>query len=266
MKGSSSKQQVWENGNSEGTDSELRSGGMVVERREDGVGSTVPLIKIKVYHDSSQHDVTVPAQSTFRDLKGVIAPVTSLAPEEQRLLFRGKEKNDHERLHNAGIKDMSKVVLLEDPASRQRKIEQMQRDQGIVRACEAVAGVRHEVDKLVEKVNALQSSVHMGAKVEDQEFVSLTELLMTQLLKLDGIEAEGEARVQRRTEVRRIQHFVETLDALKAAPRNPIPDSSSSIETSTSTQGQALGSGMGSLTPPAANLSTKTTDEWERFE
>lgn len=40
-----------------------------------------------------------------------------------------------------------------------------------------------------------------GRKVEDKEFVVLTELLMVQLLKLDGIEAEGEARAQRKAEV-----------------------------------------------------------------
>lgn len=35
----------------------------------------------------------------------------------------------------------------------------------------------------------------------DKEFVVLTELLMVQLLQLDTIEADGEAKVQRRIEV-----------------------------------------------------------------
>ena len=47
----------------------------------------------------------------------------------------------------------------------------------------------------------LEKSVLGGRKVEDKEFVVLTELLMMQLLKLDGIEAEGEARAQRKAEV-----------------------------------------------------------------
>lgn len=47
----------------------------------------------------------------------------------------------------------------------------------------------------------LEKSVLAGRKVEDKEFVVLTELLMVQLLKLDGIEAEGEARAQRKAEV-----------------------------------------------------------------
>ena len=43
--------------------------------------------------------------------------------------------------------------------------------------------------------------MHKGTKVAEKEFVVLTELLMMQLLKLDSIEAEGEAKVQRRIEV-----------------------------------------------------------------
>jgi hypothetical protein len=49
----------------------------------------------------------------------------------------------------------------------------------------------------------LEKSVLAGTTVVDKEFVVLTELLMVQLLKLDGIEAEGEARAQRKAEVRR---------------------------------------------------------------
>ena len=51
------------------------------------------------------------------------------------------------------------------------------------------------------QVIALETTVCSGTKVEDKEFVVLTELLMVQLLKLDSIEADGETRVQRRTEV-----------------------------------------------------------------
>lgn len=47
----------------------------------------------------------------------------------------------------------------------------------------------------------MEMNVRRGTKVADKEFVVLTELLMVQLLKLDGIEADGEAKVQRRVEV-----------------------------------------------------------------
>lgn len=40
-----------------------------------------------------------------------------------------------------------------------------------------------------------------GTKVAVEEFDMTAELLMRQLLKLDGIVAEGEARLQRKAEV-----------------------------------------------------------------
>lgn len=40
-----------------------------------------------------------------------------------------------------------------------------------------------------------------GMKVEDMEFVVLSELFMIQLLTLDSIESDGEARTQRKEEV-----------------------------------------------------------------
>lgn len=48
---------------------------------------------------------------------------------------------------------------------------------------------------------ALQAVVDSGTKVDDKDIIYLTEMLMRQLLKLDGIEAEGEGKVQRKMEV-----------------------------------------------------------------
>lgn len=47
----------------------------------------------------------------------------------------------------------------------------------------------------------MEAAVNGHKKVDEKEFIVLTELLMVQLLKLDGIEAEGEARIQRKNEV-----------------------------------------------------------------
>ena len=51
-----------------------------------------------------------------------------------------------------GVKDMSKVILLEDPASKERKLEEMHKSEDISKACEAISKVRTEVDKLYQKV------------------------------------------------------------------------------------------------------------------
>ena len=47
----------------------------------------------------------------------------------------------------------------------------------------------------------METTLCNGTKIADKEIVVLTELLMVELLKLDSIEADGEAKVQRRVEV-----------------------------------------------------------------
>lgn len=48
--------------------------------------------------------------------------VTGLEPKEQRLLYKGKEREDCEYLHMVGVKDKDKVLLFEDPAIKERKL------------------------------------------------------------------------------------------------------------------------------------------------
>lgn len=88
------------------------------------------------------------------EMKQIVAKRIGLDLVVQRLLFRGKEQEDEERLHLAGIKDNSKVVVLEDLASKEKKLEQSQESEEVSKASEAVAGVRAEVDKLSKRVTS----------------------------------------------------------------------------------------------------------------
>ncbi|XP_027351631.1 BAG family molecular chaperone regulator 4-like isoform X2 [Abrus precatorius] len=245
---------------------EMRPGGMFVQRRQVGLDEG-PIINITVSHSSSQHPLPLylPSHSTFWDVKKLLAHKTGLKPEEQRLFFEGKEKENEEHLHVEGVKDKSKLLLLEDAASKERKLEEIRKHDEMLKASEAVAGVRAEVDKLSERVSALEVAVDGGTRVSDKEFVMSTELLMRQLLKLDGIEAEGEAKLQRKHEVRRVQNFVDTLDSLKARNSNPFSNIGKAV--SVTTQWETFHSGMGSLNAPTkTSSSTNVTQHWEQFD
>lgn len=237
-------------------DWELRPGGMLVQRRDQS-----GVIKVKVSHGLYQHEITISAQATFGDMKWLLAQEIGLQPHEQRLIFRGKEKEDNEFLHIAGVKDMAKVILVEDPASKERKLEEMKRNDGVVKACQAIAQVRAEIDQLVGQVAALDRVVNSGSKVADRDFRVLSELLMKQLLKLDSIDAEGEAKVQRRIEVRRVQNNMEQVDGLKMHNSNPIRNNTVTVMT----QWETFDSGFGSLTAPPQNAAT-LTNSWELFD
>lgn len=52
----------------------------------------------------------------------ILSLVTGLEPREQRLLFKGKEREDNEYLHMVGVRDKDKVLLLEDPAIKEMKL------------------------------------------------------------------------------------------------------------------------------------------------
>ncbi|KAJ7556385.1 hypothetical protein O6H91_05G080400 [Diphasiastrum complanatum] len=85
-------------------------------------------------------------------------------------------------------------------------------------------------------------------------------MFMRQLLKLDSIEAEGEAKVQRRSQVRRLQNFVEVVDGLKA--RNSRLQAFASPNSGVTTKWKTFETGVGSLTAPPPNSSRLKID-WE---
>ncbi|CAI0426218.1 unnamed protein product [Linum tenue] len=244
---------------SEETELEVRPGGMLVQRRDgddpDHSPGGEPSIKINVALVPAQHEVHVPAQYTFGELKMIIEQRTGLECGRQKLLFRGKEKEDGEYLHDA-VKE----------EEQQPSISEVEDKEEILKALRAIDEVRAEVDMLAGRVSALEVAINCGTKVAEKEFVVSAELLMRQLLKLDMIEAEGEARVQRKAEVRRIQNFHELLDNLKATNAKPV-NTNVNVATVT-TDWETFDSGMGSLTPPPPGTSSSTaiTEEWERFD
>lgn len=87
------------------------------------------------------------------DVKKLLVNKTGLEPEEQRLFFRGIEKGDNQYLHLEGVKNKSKILLLEGTASKERKFEETQKQNEMSKAFEAIAAVRTEVDKLSNRVS-----------------------------------------------------------------------------------------------------------------
>nr|GEU41347.1 hypothetical protein [Tanacetum cinerariifolium] len=77
---------------------------------------------VRVSTGSQWHDISIQATATFGDMKMVLALVTGMEPKEQRLLFKGKERDDDEHLHMVGVRDKDKVVVLEDPAIKEMKL------------------------------------------------------------------------------------------------------------------------------------------------
>ncbi|GMY13206.1 BAG family molecular chaperone regulator 3 [Fagus crenata] len=118
---------------------ELRPGGMLVQKRDSGESEGEGMITIRVSTVSKWHDISIEATSTFGELKMILSLVTSLGPSEQRVLFKGKEREDDEYLHMVGVRDKDKVLLIEDPATKERKLYGLAGSQPIGTPCHTIS-------------------------------------------------------------------------------------------------------------------------------
>jgi len=205
------KEEVWE----------VRPGGMLVQKRSPDAdpppgGAPVPTIRVKVKFNGVYHEIYINAQASFGELKKLLSEKTGLHPDDQKVVYKDKERDSKAFLDMAGVKDRSKMLMLEDPAAKAKRLLEERRTSKAERAAKAVARVALDVDKLATKVSALETIVSKGGKVVDADVVALTEALMNELVKLDSIAADGEVKAQRRAQEKRVQKHVETLDAIRA--------------------------------------------------
>ncbi|CAO2170106.1 unnamed protein product [Urochloa humidicola] len=206
------KEEVWE----------VRPGGMLVQKRSPDAdpppgGAPVPTIRVKVKFNGVYHEIYINAQASFGELKKLLSEKTGLHPDDQKVVYKDKERDSKAFLDMAGVKDRSKMVMLEDPAAKAKRLIEERRTTKAERAAKAVARVALDVDKLATKVSALEAIVSKGGKVVDADVVALTEALMNELVRLDSVAAaDGEVMAQRRAQEKRVQKHVEALDAIRA--------------------------------------------------
>ncbi|KAL4188190.1 hypothetical protein AMTRI_Chr09g42860 [Amborella trichopoda] len=252
-------------GGSEIVDWELRPGGMLVQKRSLGIdqasSAPAPTIRVRVKYGALMHEIHISSQATFGELKKLLASETGLHTQDQKLLFKDKERDSNAYLDMAGVKDKSKIVLIEDPTSQERRYIEMRKNAKMERASKSIAEISLEVDKLAAQVGSLESVISRGGKVAENEVLGLIELLMNQLLKLDGVVADGDVKLQRRIQVKRVQKYVETLDMLKirnSIPNGHIPQRQGPVVVTTKWET------FDSAPPPSTSSSAKLN--WEFFD
>ncbi|KAI3739396.1 hypothetical protein L2E82_29800 [Cichorium intybus] len=151
----------------------------------------------------------------------------------------------------------------------------MRKNAKMEKAAKSISDISFEVDRLAGQVSAIESVISKGGKVAEKTLLNVIELLMNQLLKLDGITVDDDVKLQRK-----LQDYVETLDALKL--KNSTQSSNGSRNHD---QEQRVSDGNGgaphqsrwiigkSSGPPAvekhqppSSESTTVTTEWEIFD
>ncbi|CAI9114856.1 OLC1v1015666C1 [Oldenlandia corymbosa var. corymbosa] len=199
---------------------EMRPCGMLVQTRSDSDQNRrppPPTIRVRVKYGSVYHEVTLSSQASFGELKKMLTGPTGLHHEDQKLFYKDKERDSKVFLDTTGVKNKSKIVLIKDSISQEKRYLEMKRAAKLEKATKTISDISLEVDKLAGQVAALESVISKGGKVTENYVVNLIELLMDQLVKLDTIlkEVDSKVQMQGKVQVTRVQNCVETLDMLK---------------------------------------------------
>ncbi|KAF8413527.1 hypothetical protein HHK36_001518 [Tetracentron sinense] len=196
---------------------EMRPGGMLVQKRCEKSHVSAPSLRLRIAYGAFRYQIFISSQATFGELKKEVAEESGVEAGEQRLIFRGKERENGDYLDTCGVKDGSKVILVEDPCGREKRLLEMRRNAKLQTAHRAISDVSLEVDKLADQVCVIEKSIKTGSKVAEVQIATLTEMLMRQAIKLDSICIEGDAAAQKHLQGKRVQKCVETLDVLKVS-------------------------------------------------
>lgn len=86
------------------------------------------------------------------ELKKMVSARTGLHPEDQKLVFKHRERDSKSFLDICGVKDRSKIVLLEDPSAQARRLLQLRRTANLHKAARSVSRIGLDVDKLASEV------------------------------------------------------------------------------------------------------------------
>lgn len=86
------------------------------------------------------------------DLKKLLALKTALDSADQCLKYKGKERGNKEFLDKCGVKNKSKLVLIEDPTSLEKRHIEMKKKARMQNIQRAISDVSFEVDRLADQV------------------------------------------------------------------------------------------------------------------
>ncbi|QCD81184.1 hypothetical protein DEO72_LG2g1508 [Vigna unguiculata] len=195
---------------------ELRPGGMVVQKRNSDANqnfTSKSTIKVRVKYGSSYHQIQISSHASFGELKKMLTEPTGLHVQDQKLIYKNKERDSKSYLDVERVKDGSKLVLLVDIESRERRILEKLRIIKKEKTSKSLTEIKLEVDKLCKKVAALEADASRGGIITELDVETLTENLMRTLIALDEIYGDGELKLQRREQ---------TLDMLRMTRQKSI--------------------------------------------
>lgn len=89
------------------------------------------------------------------ELKKILAELTGLHHQDQKLIYRRKERDSKQYLDVAGLKNGSKLVLVEVIGSQERRSLEMIRNAKIEKSSKSLSQIRLQVDNFAEQVTSV---------------------------------------------------------------------------------------------------------------
>lgn len=80
---------------------------------------------------------------------------TGLHHEDQKLIYKDKERGSKSFLDVVGVKDRSKMVLLEDPIGREKRLIEARKAAKILKNTKLISDIGLEVDRIGGQVQFL---------------------------------------------------------------------------------------------------------------
>lgn len=77
---------------------------------------------------------------------------TGLHHEDQKLMYKDKARDSKSYLDVAGVKDRSKMVVMEDPISQEKRFVEMRKNAKMEKAAKLILDISFEVDRLAGQV------------------------------------------------------------------------------------------------------------------
>lgn len=87
------------------------------------------------------------------ELKKMLTGPTGLHHEDQKIMYKDKERSSKTFLDVVGVKDRSKMVVLEDPISQEKRYIEMRKNAKMEKAAKSISEISLEVDRLAGQVH-----------------------------------------------------------------------------------------------------------------
>lgn len=91
---------------------------------------------------------------------------TGLHHQDQKLFYKDKERDSKAFLDIVGVKDKSKLVLVEDPISQEKRILEIRKNAKMEKAAKSISQISLEVDRLAGRVHVFaQVNYHFSREI-----------------------------------------------------------------------------------------------------